>query len=127
MDPDVQLAINEGNEKVEKTITSAFEKALKAAVENIVNHIDLKIVPLEKENTRLAKMIDQLYTLVRGLTDRVGALEQRQSHEEGKDVGEDKADDAHARRYEMSLGKIGLMLTVATVIGGLVAWLIATL
>ena len=127
VDPDVQLAINEGNDEVKRSITEAFKDALRDAVDNIINHIDLVTSPLKDDVKRLRGDVSDLYDKDRDMRDRVGKMEARQAMGEGKDAGEDRAGEAHARQYNMSIGKITLLLGLATALGGGAAWLITSL
>lgn len=126
VDPDVQLAINEGNDEVKRAITVAFKEALRDAVDNIKSHIDLVTGPLKDDVKRLRSDVSDLYEKDRDMRDRVGKVEARLAMGDGKEVGEDKAGAEHARKYELTIGKVGLIVALASLAGGAIGWLIKT-
>lgn len=112
VDPEVQLAIKEGDEEVIRRLTDAIRNAISEATKTILAHIDAKVTPMEKDANRFRSDLDDLYEKDRAMRDRVGVAEGRIGRLE---------ENAVSRRW-----LVPVLVTVGLAVGGLIITLILT-
>ncbi len=115
VDAETKLAIDEGNQKV----IAEIKKDFKDFSAEIKEYIDLKYSPVEKGFDRLRLDVDDLYNKDREMRDRVSALEQRQSLDEGNRTGRDQEKDTGFKGREIFIGVVGAVIAICGILFGI--------
>jgi len=120
VDAETLLAIQEGN----KEVISQMSSMLANTTLDIKEYINLHVSPVKDDVTRLRNDVADLYEKERSMRDRVGALEQRQSRDEGDRSGRDTVGGIKRAESELTWGKVAGMCAVVATVTGIVVYFI---
>ncbi len=124
VDAEIQLAINEGNDRVIDSLSSNFNKQISKLTSDIERYVDLLHKPLRTDVDRLRNDIVDLYEKLRTLTDRLAHLESRQSTDEGNRSGRDRGTDVGFQAKQTSWGVVAAVAGIFGTIVGLLVYFI---
>lgn len=110
---------------VELAIVKTIERKLDAFSDDIKQHIDLKIDPIEEKVIANTDEIKEIKKNHDELKKHVNALEVNQAACQGVMQGAESASVKASDKANLSIGKIGLMIAGATLLGGGVVWLLS--
>ena len=120
VDAETLLAIQEGN----KEVISQLSSMLATTTTDIKEYINLHVSPIKDDVIRLRNDVADLYEKERSMRDRLGAIEQRQSRDEGNRSGRDTVGGIKRAESELTWGKVGGIVAIASLITGFIVYFI---
>lgn len=116
MDPATKSALLEMEKRIVDTVREDIKEAMREFGVSLRETYDLKIKYTDEKADRALDQSKQHYLAIAAVHKRMDSLEARQSRDEGKEVGEDKATAAAEAKKIFAWTAGGVLITAAITI-----------